>query len=168
MIIIGVDPGINGAWAAIKDGQLIALDELPTVGDGKDRMVCARLLAGSWTHFREREGSIGKVVIEKVNAAPIQGRIQGTSSMFRFGFACGVIDGVVGGLALSSHPILPNIWKRHFGLPAEKEASRQLAIRTWPQIAHIAFKHKKDHGKAEAALISLWGWRAAVAAGEAS
>jgi crossover junction endodeoxyribonuclease RuvC len=166
MIVIGIDPGINGAWAAIKDGKLIALDELPTVGDGTKRMVSGELFAGRLEFFSEQEGPIGRVIIERVSAAPVNGRVQGTSSMFRFGQAYGVILGVVGALALPSLPVEPKVWKGHFGLYADKEASRLLAIRTWPDIAHIAFKHKKDHGKAEAALIALWGYRAAQVAGE--
>ena len=51
-------------------------------------------------------------------------------------------------------------------LSQDKDASRQLAIQEWPHIAHLAFRRKCDHGRAEAALIALWGWNAFSASGE--
>lgn len=164
MMVLGVDPGIEGAWAAIDNGRLVALSKLPTAGDGTSRMVSGTLLADALMGFMQVEGPISRVVVERVSARPGQG----VSSMFRFGRAVGVIDGVIGGLNLPIQYVTPGVWKRHFGLPAEKEAARQLAIQTWPDIAHLAFRLKSDHGKAEAALIALWGYRAAIASGEAA
>lgn len=164
MMVIGVDPGIEGAWAVIADGKLIALDKLPTAGDGTARMVSGALWSDVITDLIRREGFIDRVIVERVGAMPGQG----VSSMFRFGRAVGVIDGVIGAYNIPIQYVTPSVWKRHFGLSAEKEASRQLAIQTWPDIAHLAFRLKSDHGKAEAALIALWGYRAAVAAGEAA
>lgn len=164
MIVVGVDPGINGAWAAIKDGKLIALDELPTAGDGTKRMISGTLFAGRLEFLAEQEGTIDRIVVERVGAMPGQG----VSSMFRFGFACGVIEGVAGGLCLPVQYVAPAVWRRHFALPPGKEASRFRAIHEWPDIASLAFRRKADHGKAEAALIALWGYRAAQAAGEAA
>lgn len=162
MIILSVDPGLDGAWAAIKDGRLIALKDLPTVGDGTRRMVSGTLLADQWSTLIEREGPVSRVVVERVAARPGQG----VSSMYRFGFVCGVIDGVAGGLNLPISYVTPTVWKRHFNLPSDKDAARALAVQTWPEIAAQAFSRVKDHGKAEAALIGLWSWRAAVVAGE--
>jgi crossover junction endodeoxyribonuclease RuvC len=51
--------------------------------------------------------------------------------------------------------VTPGKWKRFYGLSAEKEKSRELAIQTWP--ASDAFRRKKDHGRAEAALLALYG-----------
>jgi crossover junction endodeoxyribonuclease RuvC len=164
MIVVGVDAGISGAWAAVKDGQLIALDDVPTAGDGTKRMISGVLLADAWARLAEREGPIDRVVIERVGAMPGQG----VSSMFRFGFACGVVEGVAGGLNRPVQYVTPQVWKRHFGLSQDKDASRQLAIQMWPELAPLAFKFKHSHGKAEAALIAVWGYRAAQAAGEAA
>lgn len=164
MIVIGVDAGISGAWAAIQDGKLIALDDVPVAGDGTRRMISAVLLADAWSRLAEREGPIDRVVIEQVNVRPGQA----VSGVYRFGFSCGLVEGVCGGLNLRTQYVTSPVWKRHFGLSQDKDLSRQLAIRTWPDIAHIAFKRKADHGKAEAALIALWGYRAAQAAGEAA
>lgn len=163
MMVLGVDPGVEGAWAIIKDGHLVALNTLPTAGDAARRMVSAPLWGDNLSYFIEREGKIDRAVIERVGAMPGQG----VSSMFRFGRAVGTIDGVIGAFNIPVQYVTPSVWKRHFGLSSDKEASRQLAIQTWPEIAHLAFRRKADHGKAEAALIALWAYRAALAAGEA-
>jgi len=51
----------------------------------------------------------------------------------------------------------PSKWKRHFHLQgADKEGARGLVIRLYPG-AHHFFARKKDHGRAEAVLIGLYG-----------
>jgi len=45
--------------------------------------------------------------------------------------------------------------KTHFGLDADKEKSRALAIRLWPGCGY--FSRVKDHGRSEAALIARYG-----------
>jgi crossover junction endodeoxyribonuclease RuvC len=167
MIHIGIDPGaVSGAWAAIKDGQLIALHELPVSGVGTNKMVDAVLLADQIGGFIEREGPGTYNVfalVEKVGSFPGQG----ISSAFRFGRGVGIIDGVLGGLNIPTEYETPAKWKAHFRLPADKEAARQLAIRTWPDIAPLAFRRKADVDKAEAALIALYAHnRLARLAGE--
>lgn len=161
MIHIGVDPGaVSGAWAAIKDGQLIALHELPVSGVGTNKMVDAVILADQIGGLLEREGCSpreARALIEKVGSFPGQG----VSSAFRFGRGVGVIDGVVGGLNIPFDYETPAKWKAHFRLVADKEAARQLAIRTWPDIAALAFRRKADVDKAEAALIALYAYQTA-------
>jgi hypothetical protein len=64
-----------------------------------------------------------------------------------------------GALAVPLLHVAPQTWKRHFNLPAEKEAARQRAIELWPGSA-ADLARKCDHGRAEAALIGLWGVQA--------
>jgi crossover junction endodeoxyribonuclease RuvC len=52
--------------------------------------------------------------------------------------------------------VSPAVWKKHFKLPADKEASRALALPLFPATAEH-FARKKDHGRAEAALIARYG-----------
>ena len=62
----------------------------------------------------------------------------------------------------------PAKWKSHFALSSDKEAARQLAIRTWPDIAALAFARKADVDKAEAALIALYAHQTAQRGEEAA
>jgi len=100
-------------------------------------------------------------LVERVGPMPKQG----LSSTFKFGRGVGLIEGVIGGALVPSGYVVPTVWKRHFGLVADKEAARQKAIELWPASAAELFGRKKDHGRAEAALIALWSQRTTVAAG---
>jgi hypothetical protein len=51
--------------------------------------------------------------------------------------------------------VTPGKWKNHFRLDSDKEKARALAIRLWPGCGH--FERKRDHGRAEAALIARYG-----------
>jgi crossover junction endodeoxyribonuclease RuvC len=53
------------------------------------------------------------------------------------------------------HLVTPAKWKRYFGLDADKEKSRALALRLWPSRSDL-FTRKRDHGRAEAALLARY------------
>jgi hypothetical protein len=50
----------------------------------------------------------------------------------------------------------PQKWKKAMGLGSNKDESRILASRQWPDSAHM-FNRKKDADRAEAALIAYYG-----------
>jgi crossover junction endodeoxyribonuclease RuvC len=89
---------------------------------------------------------------------------QGVASMFKFGQAVGTISGVLAALSIPTLYVAPATWKRHHTLPAAKEICRQRAIECWPTHA-VHFARKKDHGRAEASFIALWGVHAAAVSG---
>ncbi|MBZ9673440.1 hypothetical protein [Mesorhizobium sp. ES1-3] len=155
--IIAFDPGISGGFGVCDSlGRLVAAGELPTSGDGTRRMLAAPLIAALLRRYRPE-----LCIIERVGAMPGQG----VSSMFRFGKAAGILEGVVGAAEIPLLFVASGVWKRHFNLPAAKEAARARAIETWPAHADLLFRRKCDHGAAEAALIALWGARAHLAGG---
>lgn len=148
MRVLGIDPGIVGGWAVLdEDGTLIAAGDLPVAGTGAQRMVSGPLLAIELTRYRDN----ARAVVEQVSAMPKQG----VSSSFKFGRAVGVAEGVCDGLGIPVSWVTPAKWKKALGLGADKEQSRQRAIRQWPASASL-FGRKKDHGRAEAALIALY------------
>jgi crossover junction endodeoxyribonuclease RuvC len=52
--------------------------------------------------------------------------------------------------------VTPGVWKRHAGLIGkEKDASRELAARLYPQ---ATLNLKKHHGRADALLLARYGW----------
>jgi crossover junction endodeoxyribonuclease RuvC len=141
--IMGVDPGVSGAVAFLfpEDMHVIVMD-LP-VADGQ---VDAVTLAGI----------IGPIcpsmaIVEKVHSMPKQG----VASTFKFGMAYGTVLGIVSALKIPLHLVRPPEWKKAFHLGADKEQARAMAIRLWPD--EDRFSKKKDHGKAEAALIARYG-----------
>ncbi|WP_375453744.1 hypothetical protein [uncultured Methylobacterium sp.] len=89
-----------------------------------------------------------EAIVERVSAMPKQG----VSSTFKFGMAYGAVLAAVGVLGLPLRQETPGRWKGHFRLDSDKEKARGLAIRTWPTSPN--FGRKKDHGRAEAALLA--------------
>lgn len=142
--IMGVDPGLSGALAFYnpKFPQLIAAYDMPVIG----KEMNAAELFDIIDSFKPVAA-----IIEVVHAMPKQG----VSSSFNFGMSYGVIRGVVGASKIRTHLVAPTKWKKYFSLSADKEASRAMAIRHWPDSPH--FRRKKDHGRAEAALLALYG-----------
>ena len=155
--IVGIDPGLTGGWAVLTQaGAIIDCGDLPVVGDGARRALSAPLLAAIISRHMP-----STAVIERVGAMPGQG----VSSTFKFGHAAGLIEGVLGAMAVPVMHVAPAVWKRHHGLGPEKERARQRAIEIWPAKAAELFARVKDHNRAEAALIALWGTRAAILSG---
>jgi crossover junction endodeoxyribonuclease RuvC len=145
--IAGFDPGKSGAFSFYFQAapEMIAAEDFPLVNGEIDAATLADRLRQMRPDF---------AIIERVGAMPGQG----VSSTFSFGKSYGVLLGVVATLQIPSALVTPGTWKRHFKLSADKEEARALALRQWPGRAEL-FARKKDHGRAEAALLALWGAR---------
>jgi Holliday junction resolvasome RuvABC endonuclease subunit len=149
--ILGVDPGIHGGLAviAIDDGAAPALldaIDIPIVGVGAKERVDS-IAVRNWIRKHQPQHAC----IERAQAMPKQG----SSSGFKFGRAVGAIEAAI---ALCEIPITiaePSVWKRRHKLRGkDKEGARQLALQLFPA-AHALLARRKDHGRAEAALIAL-------------
>lgn len=144
-IILGIDPGISGAVAFYFPmvPSRIAVFDVPVAGSEINAPELARLI-------RIHRPTLA--VIERVSAMPGNGAV----SMFNFGRSYGDVRGVIGAMEIPLHLVTPQKWKKHFGLSADKEQSRLRAIRMFPSVAD-RFQLKKHDGRAEAALIALYG-----------
>jgi hypothetical protein len=140
--ILGIDPGVTGGVAALgPDGRIDAFD-IPTVDGSVDVDTLVR---------RIREHAPRLAIIEKAQAMPKQG----VASVFKYGTAFGALCAATSVLEIPTRLVSPRKWKTYFGLDADKEKSRALAIRLWPGCGF--FERKKDHGRAEAALLARYG-----------
>jgi hypothetical protein len=140
--ILGVDPGITGGIAFLYPSGEIAADDIPTVEGSVDVDALVRCV---------RQHRPRVAVIEKAQAMPKQGVV----SVFKYGTAFGALCAVTALCEIPTHLVSPRKWKTYFGLDADKEKSRALAIRLWPGSG--LFERKKDHGRSEAALIARYG-----------
>ena len=153
MIIIGVDPGINGAISIVENKKILEVYDTPTMIDGKKnkRQINSAQVSNI---FKERL-KLNKeviVVVEQVNAMPGQG----VTSMFNFGQSFGVIKGICAALKLPIHFVRPAKWKKHFNLiKTNKDASRTKVIESYPEISSKLHR-KKDSNRADAILIALY------------
>lgn len=163
MVILGVDPGLSGACAAIHvpdmgNPEFIEVIDAPIIADGNQRQVNCEAL-GRWFEKIAPDACL----IENVQPMPSvagpggQRRSMGATSAFRFGFACGQIRGCVQSYQIKCRLVHPVSWKRHFELKGpDKEQSRLLAMKLLPACAD-SLKLKKSHNRAEAILIALYG-----------
>lgn len=146
--VLGVDPGLGGGLALLDQGLgLLMIQDYPTVTVGKTRVVNTSLMAqliASW------DPDIAW--IERVHAMPKQGVV----STFNFGMTYGMTQGVLAGLRVPVQLVTPQEWKREFRLGPDKQEARVVAARMFP--GNVSdFARRRDDGRAEAALIALFG-----------
>ena len=153
MIIIGIDPGINGAISIIENKKILEVYDTPTMIDGKKNK--RQINSAQVTNIIKERLNADKevvVVVEHVNAMPGQG----VTSMFNFGQSFGVIKGICAALNLPIYFIRPTKWKKHFNLiRTNKDASRTKVIEVYPEISN-KLQRKKDSNRADAILIALY------------
>ena len=153
--ILGVDPGLSGAFAlyAVEGGTLQVFD-VPTTSrtvNGKVKRRIDPYQLAAWLELQRP--LVEFAVIEQVNAMPGQG----VTSSFNFGFTTGAIHGIIAACGIEIRTVAPQVWKRKFGLLGQpKDASRALASTKFPQFTHL-WPLKKHDGRAEAALLALYG-----------
>jgi hypothetical protein len=169
--VCGIDPGIAGgiAFRRVIDGKAVMWsDDLPTTqlhGVGKawlDAMALGAMIANFGPDV---------AVIERVSSRPGQG----LSSTFRFAMAFGICIGVVSALQVPIHYVTPGKWKIDVGLPPppnyltnsqkatyRKKVAVDLACELYP-VSAPDWARRKDHNRAEAALLAHWGERNGVA-----
>jgi crossover junction endodeoxyribonuclease RuvC len=152
--ILGVDPGIRGGLAIVAvdaNGaapQLVDAIDIPVPGVGAKERVDV-LAIRTWIEQHAPQHAL----IERAQAMPKQG----ASSGFKYGRAVGAIEAVITCCAIPLTIIEPSVWKKfHAQRGGDKEAGRQRALQLFPT-AHELLARKKDHGRAEAALIALAG-----------
>ena len=153
MLIIGIDPGINGAICFFENGEVKDVIDMPTMAEGKKnkRQVNGRQIFNEISsRIKNQNLQNINVVVEQVSAMPGQG----VTSMFNFGQSFGVIKGICSAMQLPLFFVRPAKWKKHFELiNSQKDASRTKVIEMFPKISSILSK-KKDSNKADAILIA--------------
>lgn len=172
--MVGIDPGITGALALLRDSRLLAVADMPVMirGKGKSKVQNEINAAGlvavlrSWLHEDLLTGA--RIVVEATNSRPTAGppmicpacqrdrKALGAATVFSMGDTSGVIRGVLAALGCPVEWVTPQSWKAYFRLAGGhdgKEAARAHAIRLYPT-ADLA--RKKDHNRGEAILIARW------------
>lgn len=143
-ITVGIDPGVSGALAWVRDGELLAVHDMPAI----DRLVNAPLLARLIDEL-----PADRAAIEALHAMPKMN----PTALFKLGQAHGICLGVTA--HLPQIPARPQTWKKHFRIVGDrrrqKEQARGAAIDLWPDWAD-SFRRVKDADRAEASLIALW------------
>jgi crossover junction endodeoxyribonuclease RuvC len=152
MMVLAFDPGIEGAYAwHYGPGVTPLVDDLPVMGKGASRQLNVAELSADLRSLIRTHGRPVTAVIEAVHSMPKQG----VSTTFKFGQALGSLHGICAALEIPILTVAPSAWKGAMKLDNEGETSRLKALRRWPGL-NQALKFKKDHNKAEAALLGAW------------
>lgn len=156
MRIMGIDPGIEGA-IALFDGNHLIVEDVPVVlfkKKGKKTESQTINTAALADLFNILFAGADHAYIEQVGAMPNQG----VTSMFNFGNACGKLEM---GVAMTGVPytfITPTAWKMEMGLNNTADKSLLRVNQLFPRYSSY-FARKMDHNRAEAALLSWYGYQ---------
>ncbi|MGE6468892.1 hypothetical protein [Serratia proteamaculans] len=150
-VIIGIDPGCSGAIVVLDDcGVYQDSICMPTVKVGIKSRVNGAAIASFLRSFDLTES---QAFLEQVGAMPGQG----VSSMFTFGHAAGVVEGILQGLFIPYSLVTPQAWKKTAGLiGSDKDAARSRAIQLYPSL-RILDQKAKGQAVADALLIARHG-----------
>lgn len=144
-LILGIDPGKSGAISFLdaESCKLVSVHDIPRTDSELAKLITVQLLMDG----------IRFAVVEHVGV--MTGK-EGVVGMFNFGCSFGVIKGILATLDIPVFLVKPSVWKAVYGLSSNKDLSRTLATQKFP--SHVDFfKRKKDDGRAESALLALFG-----------
>lgn len=149
-MIIAIDPGVSGCLVALNDrAEIIDWLHMPVIKVGKRNRVNAAAIAGWIINYDDAK----HCYLEKVGAMPGQG----TASMFSFGHAAGLVEGVVVGAGIPISLVTPQAWKKHSSLiGSDKDAARGLCAQQYPKCREFDLKGK-GQALADAVLIGHYG-----------
>lgn len=147
--VLGIDPGCSGALVLVTEhGGYIDHLAMPTIKVGTKSRVNGAAVA-AWV----RQYGIRHAYLEQVGAMPGQG----AASMFTFGHAAGVAEGILQGLNIPYTLVTPQAWKKSAGLiGSDKDAARSRAIQLYPGLRALDAK-AKGQAIADALLIARHG-----------
>jgi hypothetical protein len=159
-VFCGIDPGLQGAVAAIDDkGNVLFLEDTPVIrvmrGKRRRHEYCEPDMAMQLRFIAQSANGDGVLVtVENVHSMPKQG----VASSFSFGVGYGIWRGIIAALALPCERVEPAVWKRAVGLAKSgKGAAVSLARRRFPTAAiGELFRGRMSYrdGRAEALLIA--------------
>jgi crossover junction endodeoxyribonuclease RuvC len=153
MLILAIDPGTVGAYAALGPDGVVELDDLPVhqIGRAGTKALRAELSLHALCAILQRLKP-QHVFIEWAGPRPREG----TSSSWRFAYACGSLYGAVAALGLPCTFVQPKAWQRHHGIGSAPDAAIRRALQLYPHLVD-RLTRKRDNHRADAVLIAAFG-----------
>ena len=160
MRVLGIDPGASGALAflTISAGLPVGLEtlDMPVLRIGKRTQIDSYALAREIDARVLSPGEDGEplacAMLEQGGVRPQNGRVGAAT----FWLGIGVIRGVLAAHFIPTEIAASSTWKRSLRVTGDKNASRARASAIFPRWAD-QWSRVKDEGRAEAALIALYG-----------
>lgn len=166
-VVVGIDPGVTGAMAAVSavsrppelgspdkkvEPFLDSIMDVPVDDRSGMKHVDPKPFLAWLRELKSRYGDFD-VYIERAQAAPGQHVV----SIFNYGMIFGETLALASLVARDVFYVPPVTWKRRMLLTPDKELSRTRAIELFGDLDD--FKRKRDHNRAEAALLALYAWK---------
>lgn len=160
MIIIGIDPGLDGSLARLSGTNYETWDT-PTAKDGTHRVLLPVEMLGILNVAAGISPPDQVIVfIEKVKSFPKQG----STSAFNFGEGYGLWKGLVVALGFRIEQVLPQTWQKvmYAGMQGGKESSIIRCQELFPKadLTKGPRTRKLHDGRSDALLIAEYGRRA--------
>lgn len=155
--ILAIDPGLSGAVAVYWPATgAVQIHDMPTVQAGKGktskRIIDIQALARIIDDLNK--DAITHCYLEQVGTRPGEGAV----GAFSFGEGVGIIRGILAANFIPVTRIAPSVWKKALGVPAAKDGARARASELLPRHAG-QWARVKDDGRAEAAMLGIYGAR---------
>ena len=139
-IILGIDPGVNGALALLDtDTRRVTCHDMPGTTEALHDLLMSLPV-------------VKLAVLEQLHAGPKMG----ATSIARMFEGYGILKGALAWLSIPTQTVRPSQWKPALNIPADKTAARRRAAEFFPDDAH-QWRLAKHDGRAEAALIAWFG-----------
>lgn len=165
--VVGIDPGIKGAFCVLeisgtfKFGEkqsvkLITVQDFPLYKEVKSKIKNTtrnRIDLKALALQLEINLAGAKIcLIEDVGKMPTK---SDPLAAFAFGFSTGAVSALVAQANIPLEKIRPDVWKAQFGLTSDKSKSIALAKKLVPASAEFLTLTKHD-GRAEAVLLAYF------------
>jgi len=151
---MGIDPDLKGAITIYnpKSGILEHIYDMPLTPYSKRKYKKVLDKAAIMLIFEMHKDELALAVIEKIGVMPGDGRV----GAFTFGYHYGLLEMGLYFAGIKTLKAIPSVWKASLGLSSDKDESRRKAASIF-KTKSVYFMRKKDHGRAEAALLCLVG-----------
>lgn len=156
MLIIGCDPGLTGALALLRPGELLDVLDLPICASGQETgrmqtwLDCDALRAAlcAWSGKYSFAAESVAVVLER--PIPMPG-LNASTIAAQFD-AFGVLRATLAKVG-KVQTVSPSEWKKFYGFGKDKDGARRTCQTLYPT---APVTRVKDHNRAEAVLIGHW------------
>jgi crossover junction endodeoxyribonuclease RuvC len=155
-VIIGIDPGLHGAVAAIDaDLNVLGLEDTPTISAGGKTLYDSAEMAALLRRFALLGSPLA--ILEQAQGMPAQG----VASTFVTGYGFGIWAGILAALELPYKAVRPAVWTRKVlaGCPGEgKTRSIGFAMKMFPGAELVPQGCRKPRdGRADALGLAYLG-----------
>ena len=160
MNFIGIDPGLQGGIATIRDSGEISTLVMPTTKSGKKRILDNAMLAGTFSLSNILDIKC-YAVLEQQQPMPKQG----VTSMFSIGYGFGALKQCLVDFAIPHEAVRAQVWQKEFGISGRKGNTKTQALQIcqslFPDLNLLATEQsKKPHeGIVDAVLIAEFARR---------